>query len=321
MAVDNSYKTLRGFDNTQDVLVSNILLENFVHFYDWGLVDKGDYYNIDIPEEGLYGGDKHKLRPVTDPNYTDGQVWEAYRSNWVWETGVAFSEQPTRISGVFVDTSTFRATGNIEQPYYINYPDGRVVFDTAIATTSTVHLAYAHKRVNVIPAEGVPWFREIQQGSFRLDNPTFLQTGSGDWAQLGQTRIQLPTIAIETVPAKTMSPAQLGGGQWSNNDILFYVVAEEHWECANLVDQISLQNDRTLWLFDPNRIAKSGVFPFNYRGEINENALPSGLYSHLVDDHRFARVFIHNTSAQGITEVSPELYIGTIRCSTEVRVI
>ena len=32
MAVDNSYKTLRGFDNTQDVLISNILLENFVHF-------------------------------------------------------------------------------------------------------------------------------------------------------------------------------------------------------------------------------------------------------------------------------------------------
>ena len=81
-----AYKSLRGFANSQDATLSNILLENFITFYDWGLVDKGDFYNIDIPESGLYGGNKHKLRPVQDPNYNDGQVWEGYRSNWVWET-------------------------------------------------------------------------------------------------------------------------------------------------------------------------------------------------------------------------------------------
>ena len=97
-----AYKSLRGFANSQDATLSNILLENFITFYDWGLVDKGDFYNIDIPESGLYGGNKHKLRPVQDPNYNDGQVWEGYRGNWVWETGVANVEQPIRISGVDV---------------------------------------------------------------------------------------------------------------------------------------------------------------------------------------------------------------------------
>ena len=326
----DDYKHLRGVFNTQDATLSNMLLENMITFYDWGFLDKGAFYNIDIPESGLYGGDKHKLRPVEDPNYNDGQVWEAYRSNWVWETGVSIDTEPTRISGVFIN-SAFRATGNIQQPYHIDYPDGRVVFDSAVSTTATVELEYSHKWVNVIPAEGVPWFREIQQGSMRPDNATFLQFGSGDLAQLGQTRVQLPALAVEVIPPKSFDGFQLGGGQMVNNDILFYVVAENHWECANIIDQISFQNDRTLWLFDTNKVAISGVYPLDYRGEVNENALPSGLYPQLVDDapnpsdtsynFRYKRCFISDTSAQGITQLSPDLYVGTVRCSTEVKAI
>ena len=313
----DDYKSLKGVLNTQDVSFSNNLLENFIVFYDWGFTNAGGFYNIDIPESGLYGGDKHKLRAVDDPNYNDGQVWEAYRSNWVWETGVANSEQPTRISGVFV-ADTFRATGNIQQPFHINYPDGRVVFDSAIATTSEVKLEYAHKWISVIPAEGVPWFREIQQGSLRLDNDTFTQFGSGDWAQLGQTRVQMPTVAIDVVGGASLDPFQLGGGQNVNSDLLFYVVAENHWECTNIMDQIVSQNDREIWLFDSNKIAVSGVYPFNYRGEINENALPSGLYPQLVDNHRNRRCYINNSQGQGVTQLSPDLYIGVVRCSTEI---
>ena len=240
---------------------------------------------------------------------------------------MANPEQPIRISGVFVG-GTFRATGNIQQPYHINYPDGRVVFDAAISTNTEVKLDYAHKWVSVIPAEGVPWFREIQQGSLRADNSTFTQFGSGDWAQLGQTRVQLPTVAVEVVPAVGFKGRQLGGGQYMYNDLLFYVVAENHWECNNLIDQISYQNDRSIWLFDTNKVAISGVYPFNYRGEINENALPSGLYPQLVDEapnpsdasYNFrykSQCFIHNTRGQGVTQIAPNLYMGTVRCATE----
>ena len=312
-------KLLRGFSNSQDATLSNILLENFINFYDWGFIDKGGYYNISIPASGLYGGDKHKLRLVDDPNYNKGQVWEGYRSNWIWETGVSLGS-PTRVSGVFVD-STFRATGNIEEPYYINYPEGRVVFDTAIASNSEVQLEYSHKWLNVIPAEGVPWFREIQKGSMRLDNATFLQFGSGDWAQLGQTRVQLPAMAVEVAPPIGLTPYQLGGGQWAHNDILFYVIAENHWECNNIMDQVAFQNDRTIWLFNTNAVALSGVYPFNYRNELNGNALPSGLYPNLLNNFQYRRCWIFDSSAQRVTQLSPELYIGTVRCKTEVKPI
>ena len=36
-----------------DATVSEMLVDNFVNFYDWGLLDKGGFYNIDIPQSGI----------------------------------------------------------------------------------------------------------------------------------------------------------------------------------------------------------------------------------------------------------------------------
>ena len=313
---------LANINNAQDSTLSNILLDNFVAFYDNGFLDKGQFYNIQIPQSGIYGGDRHKLRLAEDPNYTDGQVWEGYRQNWVWEgSGYVSSttRQPVTISGVFVD-NTFYATGNVTKPFYVDYPNGRVVFDTALSSTSAVQLEYSHKWVQVVPAQGIPWFREIQQGSFRNEDG-FQVSGSGGWAQLGQTRIQLPALAIEVVPARSLEGYQLGGGQWQNNDIIFYVMSENHWECANIMDNILYQNDRTIHLFDSTAVAISGVFPFNYRNELNENAIPSGRYPNMIDNFFYRRCWINSSSANQINQLSPELYVGTTRCSTQVKAI
>ena len=311
---------LARLSNAQDSTLSNILLDNFISLYDWGFLDRGQFYNIDIPESGIYGGDKHKLRLAEDPNYLDGQVWEGYRQNWVWESGIsATTEQPISISGVFVD-STFYATGNVTKPFYIDYPNGRVVFDTAITSTSTVQLEYSHKWVQVVPAQGVPWFRQIQQRSFRNEEG-FQVSSSGGWVQLGQTRIQLPAVAIEVVPARSMQGYQLGGGQWINSDVVFYVISENHWECTNLMDSILYQNDRTVHLFNPTAVAISGVFPFNYRNELNENAIPSGLYPNMIDDFYYNRCWISESRGSEISQLSPDLYMGSTRCSTQVKAI
>jgi hypothetical protein len=308
---------LANLNNAQDATLSNILLDNFVYFYDWGFLDRGSFYNIKIPQSGIYGGDRHKLRSANDPNYNDGQVWEAYRKNWVWESGIsATTQQPIKISGVFVN-NTFYATG---KPFYIDYTNGRVVFDTAISTTSTVQLEYSHKWVEVVPAEGVSFFREIQQGSFRNEEG-FQVSNSGGWAQIGETRLQLPAVAVEVLPPKSLQGYQLGGGQLVNNDIVFYVMSENHWECLNLMDAIVYQNDRNIHLFDTTQAAISGVLPFNYRNELNGNAIPSGLYPNLVDDFFYRKCYIYNSKANEVTQLSPDLYVGTARCSTEVKAI
>lgn len=306
--------------NAQDAKLTNILIDNFVAFYDWGFLDAGQFYNIGIPQSGLYGGDRHRLRVVDSPNYNAGQVWEGYRQNWVWESGIdGTTEQPTTISGVFVD-DTFYATGNTTKPFYVDYPNGRVVFDTALSSTSSVHLEYSHKWVQVVPAQGISWFQQLQQRSFRNEED-FQVSGSGGWMKLGQTRVQLPAIAIEVVPAVSTQPYQLGGGQWVNSDIVFYVMAENHWECTNIVDTIVSQNDRSLTLFNPTEVAISGASPFNYRNELRENAIPSGLYPNLVQYHSWdsRKCWINQSRGGNVLELSPDLYMGTARCSTQVK--
>ena len=315
MPDEASLRTLSNIDNTQDVSLSNILLDNFISLYDWGLTDKGSYYNINIPQSGIFGGNRDKLRPVKDERYNDGQVWEGYRQNWVWQTGLSVGT-PIQISGVFVD-GTFRATGNVQDPYYINYPDGRVVFDNAVHTTGTVHLAFSHRSVQVVPAEGVPWFRQVQQGSFRSDNPTFTQFGSGDWAQLGDTRVQLPCMAVDVMPPSKFHGFQLGGGQYVYQDVVFYVLAEHHWQVGNLIDIVAAQNDRTIHLFNPDSAGKSGCLPLNYRNELTSHALASGRYPDLISNFLYRTSFIHETRSQDITQLSPDLYMGSIRCTTE----
>ena len=308
---------LFGSGYIQDAKLTNILLDNFINFYDWGLLDAGQFYNIQIPQSGMYGGDRHKLRLVDSPNYTAGQIWEGYRQNWVWESGVdGVSQQPITISGVYVD-STFYATGNVTKPFYIDYPNGRVVFDSAQSTTSNVHLEYSHKWVQIVAAEGVPWFQQLQTGSFRNEK-AFQVSTSGNWLKLGQTRIQLPAIAIEIIPATSTKPYALGGGQWVNSDVIFYVMSENHWECTNLIDTIVRQNDRNLQLFDPTKVGLSGVAPFNYRNELKGHAIPSGLYPLLTSGYPYKKCWINKSKASNITQLSPELYMGTARCSTEV---
>lgn len=308
---------------SMDATLSETLLDNFVNFYDWGLVDAGRFYTISIPQSGIYGGDRHKLRVVDNPNYTAGQCWEGYRQNWVWEgsgniDGVA--QQPINISGVYVD-GTFYATGNVTKPFYVDYPLGRVVFDSAESATADVQIEYSHKNVQVVPAEGISWFRQLQQNSFRTEE-NFQVQGSGNWIRLGQSRVQLPAMAIEVVPARDTQGYELGGGQWIRSDVVFYVMAENHWEAVNLMDTVVAQNDRTIQLFNTTQVAESGVSPFTFENgkqrELRGHADPSGLYPNLVGNFPFRKCWIYETRGENITQLSVDLYMGVARCKTEV---
>jgi hypothetical protein len=98
-------------------------------------------------------------------------------------------------------------------------------------------------------------------------------------------------------------------------------MAENHWECNNIMDATLYQNDRSIHLFNPTVVGISGVYPYNYRNELNENAIPSGLYPNLVSDFFYRLCRISDSRAQDVTQISPDLYIGTTRCKTQVNAI
>jgi hypothetical protein len=310
-------KKLRGFLNTQDPTISNVLLENMVHFYDWGYIDKGAYFNVDTPSSGIYGGRKDILKRKKHEGYTDGQVFEAYRGNWVWETGVSGPPSPTRVSGVYINDA-FYATGNTTYPFNVDYLHGRIFFDNAIPSTGTVEVEYSDKNVKWTTSDGIPWLRQIQKNSFRADNPTFSHFGSGDWNTQAEQRVQLPVVGVKVIGNTSITPYQLGGGQTSHNDVIFYIFTEKAWECQNIADTIVLQNDRNIDLFDSIAVGISGVYPLTERGFLNENALPSGLYPNMIDDFNFGKCFINNSHVQAFKEINPNLYHSTVRCTASV---
>lgn len=308
---------LVSINNTQDSNLSNILLDNFIAFYDWGFIDKGGFNNISIPSSGMYGGSKHLLKPVDDPNYSAGQVWQAYRQNWIWETGVSKTTQPIQISGVYKNNAFLPFAYNSNSGYYVgsgyrvDYPNGRVIFNTPVPATSTVSLNYSYKWLSVQRAEGVPFFRQIQTPN-RVDQ-NFL-TGSGDWVQLGQNRVQLPALFFE-IKRRSYQPYQLGGGQWANTDIVAYVISDKESTCTDILDTISYQNDRVIKLFDTNSVSKSGDLPINYRGDLVDK---SNRYPSLLENHFTNTCFINQTVINNPVQLSYSLYIGTANFSTKV---
>ena len=287
-------------------------------FLDWGMLGIGGWFNVNIPTSGAWGGTFDQLRLVDDPSYGEGQVWESARKDWVWENEVPYTGgSPISITGVSVD-GTFYGTGDATYAHHYNYPLGRVVFDNPIASTSTVKLEYSYRNVQVYIADQAPWWDELQYNSMRVDDSSFSQVGSGNWAILSNNRVQMPAVVIEAVPRRTYQPYELGS---SNNfitqDVLFHVVSESRWWRNQLVDIISLQKDKTLMLYDSNKLADSGAYPLDFRGMV---VAPENNYSGLVSTagYQFTSARITDMGVTEMESYNSMLHEGTVRASFEV---
>lgn len=315
---------LKGIDNIFDTTLSNELQDNIVEFLDWALLQKGNYYNVTVGETSPQGYDYSKLRISSNDNYASGVAWEGFRSNWVWQSGVSSSPEPIvgsnndipGISGVYVDDTFYPSDTTGAYAHKVDYFNGRVVFDSAIPTGSKVQAEYSYKWINVVYANNLPWIREIQYRTYD-QNGEFLENGKGRWEQPAEFRLQLPAVAVEVVPRRGMRGYQLGGGQYINTDVLFHCLAEDELTRNKLVDIISLQNDKKIFMFDSNSIADSGDFPLDYRGYPAPSALR---YPDLVNKHYKdgGNLRLTNSSVQGMDVINSNFYAGIVKLTTEV---
>lgn len=274
-----TYTTLKQVTHISDSLLSDILESNIASFFQWGTLGVGGFYNVSITSSGEYGGNQSRLRMVTDPAYVDGQVWEGFRKDWVWESGVEYAQQPISISGVYVNGGFHPASGIGAYKHIVDYPHGRVVFDTAIPKTSQVNCEYSYRLYQFYTAD-VPWWQDIQPNSFRVDDNQFLQQGSGAWDILSEYRIQLPAVVVEAATRTSREGKQLGGGDIVYQDVLFHIMTEDRWHFKWLHDTITNQWQKRLNAYDKNKLLANDAFPINAYGSLK----PSGLmYPDLVN--------------------------------------
>lgn len=308
---------LKGFTNLGDSTLTNHIVENMVAFFDYGLLEKGNFVNIDVPTTGYYDGVDSRLRLVTDPRYTDGQVWEASRGNWVWESGVGANVSSNNaipgVSGVYVGGTFYDVASTGTYAHHINHTLGRVVFDSAISSTSQVECGYSYKVVNVSRSTGLNWFKQIHKRSERSDNTNFVNN-SGEWGILSDNRYQLPAIGVEVANSRRMTPFQLGGGQTVFTDVMFHCVAEDVYTRDNLVDIVCLQNQKVMNTFDLDTIAASGDFPLDYRGVPASGAK---LYSDLVNTYPGTQIRLVNARIDSMYSLTPDIHVGTVKITTE----
>ncbi len=264
-----SYLSFKAVEHYGDFTESTILRESLTQYFNWGFLSIGAFQNIQINSSGAGGRNDCLLYPVKSNlnYYSNGQVWQSNRQNWVWESGMSYGIQPIEISGIYVG-NTFQPTSGVG-PYSFNidYPNGRIIFNTAISDTSVVKCAYSAKRVRFTSVDDES-FKKIQQFSL-LNQDSNFPIGSGMNVELSNLRVQTPLVAIEPVPRKDFPYGiQLGGGTYMFQDVLFHIYSDTSTERDKIFDIITKQFNTTIVLTDINKLADNNIYPLNIKGNI-----------------------------------------------------
>lgn len=311
--MSDSFTSLKGFSRISDVDIQSTVQQNIIDFFDWGFLTKGGFTNVRLGVTDINNGDKSALKPVSDPSYSDGQVYACFRQNLVWESGLPTSFQPIQISGVYVN-GTFRRPTDVGYEHYVDYDGGRVVFNSARPKNTIVKMEYAYKTIRVSNVQVVPLIKELQSYPNDITSDNY-NTQSGDWYALSREKLQMPVITIETSPRVTFEPYEIGGSnQWMEMDVILHVLTQDQSDAMKYGMFCAAQKDLTIWMYDLNLMAASGAMPLDYRGAKIANPKT---YPQLVDlssngGYRFNKVYFKDASVVGPNHVGT-IYHSAVR--------
>lgn len=268
-----------GVTNYGDPLFSDTLESSVYMFMQTAFLNIGAFTNVTIPTGtypsgvGSHSFEPYKLRVTRDPRYATGRAWEGIRSDWVWESGVDYQYQPISISGIFVNNTYYPNTSNGASGYKIFYPEGKIVFNNPISTTSVVKCAHSYRNVKVSSSD-TNWFQQIQFDSFNGSDMQFSQKGSGTWDVLSMNRVQLPAIVLESLPSVSMKPYELGSiNRTHYQDMFFHILSETPWDRKQLHDILANQYQKRIMLINKKKLLADNKYPLNFDGSI----APSGI--------------------------------------------
>lgn len=296
-------------------LVTRQVKENLINFFNWGFINAGGFSNVNIGTSGTYSPvrDKSQLRLSTDARYSQGQVWEGFTNQWVWESGILDFTQPIKISGVYVNGTFQPISGVGTYAHKINYRDGQVIFNSPISTSSSVKCEFSYKWTKWVDAE-TPWFKQIINLSDRIDNNQF-QSTSGNWNNLSQERLPLPAVGVKVNSRFTLQGRQIGGGHWVLQDIVFYVLTEDEDTRNQLKDLIMYQVDKTLIMYDYNARPPS----VNYDGTLGSNPKT---YADLVKEisigNAYRTMYFESITGNDLGSINNRVFAASVRATMRV---
>lgn len=321
----SSYTKLKHVARISDTDLLTEIETNLKYYLDWGLLGIGGWVDVKNPQTGIQGGIESILKYVEDPSYNNGQVFQGFRKDWVWETGVEYNDgsgnqEPISITGIQLGSNIY-SSGDANYGWYINYPLGRVIFNSAIPTGSIVKADYSYRWCQIYVADDAPWWRELQYKSFDSSETQFIQKENiGDWSICGHHRVQMPSVIIECVPKGTAEGYELGNNALNRKqDVLLNIITENRQDRNKLVDYFINLKDKVIWLFDSDLMVEQTGFPLDYRGMlVGDKMYPDLVESTGSGGFRWKKCYIVDTNASEIESWSSNLYEGVVRLSLEV---
>lgn len=311
--------SFKGVTNIGQPLETDQLEANLASFFQWGALGIGAFTNVTIPTTGAFGGNKHRLRLSSDPAITSGRQWEGFRKDWVWESNVEYAHQPIAMSGVNVNGTFYPSATTGTYAHHIDYPNGAIVFDNPIPVSSVVTAEYSYRNVQV-GTKDAKWFQLLQQNSFRIDNPQFLQSGSGDWAVPPQLRMQLPALVVDVTTDFSMRGKQIGDSSAINSQVVwFHILADNSPDMTKWVDILRNQWQHRISMYDRGAVAAANAYPILANGSLASGAK---MYPDLVKTSGFGGYFWRQLwfkDVRGATPFlsSPPLWYTTVKATVE----
>jgi hypothetical protein len=71
----SNHLNIDGINSIFDTTLNNELQDNIVEFFDWALLQKGNYFNVTLNEVSSDNLDYSILRKSGNNNFTDGFAW------------------------------------------------------------------------------------------------------------------------------------------------------------------------------------------------------------------------------------------------------
>lgn len=294
-----------GVDNIGQHLLMSQIENNIKSFLDWGFLNIGAFINVNRPDQNIYGNILAKLKPTQDPNFTNGQVWQTMRKDWIWEDNIIYSQcvepvsivtpatpcpisileatpcpeayiqtiSPNLIDGIFINNVFYPISTVGSYAYTVDYINSRIIFTNPIPLSSNVEMEYAYRWVQIYNFDNAQWWRQLQYQT-DANSDHFNQLNKGDFSILSNNRVQLPSIIIETVSRGMSSPWQLGDKSLiMKQELLLHIVSETMADRNKIIDILRLQQDKIIKMYDTNLVIKYGVQPFLINGALNPNRL------------------------------------------------
>jgi hypothetical protein len=306
---------LKGTKHLYSIMSSDILADNIKMRLEYGFLEIGGYTCASFNNSSTSG--LTNLKGAYDNRHTGSglSVFEGLGS-WVWETGaVVPSGDPSlfRPSGVSVG-ATFYPTASTSGTYahYIDYLNGRVVFDNPIPANSSVKCEYCFRDVNFYLDDDIPWRRILTNYIEQYEHTPNLQP-SGLSQILKQNRIMLPCVVIEAKNRGSRG-LQLGGGEIDTNVVVYHIFSDSPSLTKNITDKISEQGSTGFRLFNSN----SRPAIYNYDGSLSDDAEE---YKNLINPASgelfWTRAAIVKSTARHHTTIS-DIYVSEVAHTIEV---